>query len=139
MTSDPYIKPLPEPNPTTKPFWDAAREHRLVLQRSRRTGKWVFYPRAVSPVGAGDTIDWVPACGRGTVYSFTVARRPTAPGWANDVPYVIAIIELEEGVRMTGNVVGCDPDTVRIGMPVEVTFADVTPEITLVQWRPARA
>jgi uncharacterized OB-fold protein len=132
-----YAKPLPEPNPVSKPFWDAAKEHRLLLQRSRRTGKWVFYPRAVSPFGAGDALDWTRASGRGTVASFTVARRPTAPQWAGDGDYVIAIIELEEGVHMTGNVVECDPDTVRVGMPVEAVFTDVTPEITLVQWRPA--
>jgi uncharacterized OB-fold protein len=133
----PYLKPLPDPNPVTRPFWDAAREHRLLIQRSRRTGKWVFYPRAVSPFGAGDTLDWAVASGRGTVYSFTVARRPTAPGWGEDEPYVIAIIELAEGPHMTANVVGCDPDIVRVGMPVEVAYADVTPEVTLVQWRPA--
>ncbi len=131
-----YGKPLPEVSPVSKPFWDAAKEHRLVLQRSRRTGKYVFYPRAVSPFGAGDTLEWVTASGRGIVFSFTVARRPTAPQWASDGDYAIAIIELQEGVHMTANVVDCDPDTVRVGTPVEVVFADVTPDVTLVQWRP---
>jgi uncharacterized OB-fold protein len=137
--TEPYTKPLPDPNPVTAPFWEAARDHRLILQRSRKTGRYVFYPRAVSPFGAGDTLEWVPASGRGTVYSFTVARRPTAPQWSADTPYVIAVIELEEGVRMTANLVDCDPGAVRVGMPVEVTFADVTPGVTLVQWRPAGA
>jgi uncharacterized OB-fold protein len=133
-----YNRPLPEPNPVTQPFWDAAKEHRLLIQRSRRTGKWVFYPRAVSPFGIEDTLDWATASGRGKVHSFTVARRPTAPGWNDAGPYVIAVIELDEGVHMTGNVVECDPDTVRVGMTVEAVYADVTPELTLVQWRPAR-
>lgn len=134
-----YAKPLPEGNGTTEPFWTAAREHRLLLQRSQTTGRYVFYPRAVSPFGAGDTLEWVEASGRGTVYSYTVARRATAPQWEGEGPYVIAIVALEEGVHMTANIIGCDPETVRIGLPVEVAFVDVTPEVTLVQWRPAPA
>jgi uncharacterized OB-fold protein len=131
-----YQKPLPDPNPVTHPFWEAAKQHRLVLQRSRKTGKHVFYPRAVSPFGADDELEWVDASGRGTVYSYTVARRPTAPQWSDEGDYVIAIVELEEGVHMTANITGCAPDEVRVGMPVEVSFEDVTPEMTLVQWRP---
>ena len=131
-----YAKPLPEPNAVSRPYWDAAKEHRLVLQRSRKTGRYVFYPRAVSPFGADDTLDWVDASGRGTVYSYTVARRATAPQWNGDEPYVIAIVALEEGVHMTANIIDCDPESVRIGLPVEVAFVDVTPDVTLVQWRP---
>ena len=132
----PYTKPLPEPTEVSRPFWDAAREHRLVIQRSTKTGQHVFYPRAVSPFGPDDELEWVEASGRGTVYSYTVARRPTGPQWAADVPYVIAIVELEEGVHLTANIVDCDPDSVRVGLPVEVTFHDVTPEVTLPQFRP---
>lgn len=134
-----YRKPLPEPTPVSRPFWDAAREGRLLIQRSRRTGRAVFYPRAVSPFGPDDELEWFEASGRGTVYSYTVARRPTAPAWAEDGPYVIAIVELEEGAHMTSNIVECDPDRVRIGMPVEAVFEAVTPEFTLVKFRPAAA
>lgn len=132
-----YMKPLPTPTTTTQPFWDAAREHRLLVQRSRNTGRRVFYPRIVSPFGPDDELDWVEASGRGTVYSFTVARRATAPQWAGDVPYVIAIVELEEGGHMTTNIVECDVESVRIGMPVAAVFEDVTPEVTLVKFKPA--
>lgn len=134
-----YLKPVPEVNAVSAPYWAAAKEHRLVLQRSRKTGQFVFYPRAVSPLGADDELEWVEACGRGTVYSYTVARRATAPQWQGEEPYVIAIVALEEGVHMTANIIDCDPEAVRIGLPVEVTFVDVTPEVTLVQWRPAKA
>jgi uncharacterized OB-fold protein len=136
-TVTPYTKPLPEPTEVSRPFWDAAREHRLLIQRSKNTGKYVFYPRAVSPFGRDDELEWVEAAGRGLVYSYTVARRPTGPQWAGDVPYVIAIIELDEGVHMTANIVDCDVDAVRVGMPVEVTYQEVTPEVTLPQFRPA--
>ncbi|MFN0148248.1 MAG: Zn-ribbon domain-containing OB-fold protein [Dehalococcoidia bacterium] len=135
--ASPYSKPLPEPNEVTRPFWEAARQHRLCLQRSKTTGKYVFYPRIRSPFGAGDELEWVDVSGRGTVYSFTVARRPTAAQWAPDVPYAIAIVELDEGPHMTANIVGCDAGTVKIGMRVVADFADVTPEVTLVQFRPA--
>ncbi|MGH2632228.1 MAG: Zn-ribbon domain-containing OB-fold protein [Tepidiformaceae bacterium] len=136
-TIRPYSKPLPEPNAVSQPLWDAAREHRLVLQRSKKTGRYVYYPRAVSPFGANDDLTWAPVSGRGTVYSYTVARRPTAPQWAEDGPYVIAIVRLEEGPHLTTNIVGCDPDAVRIGMQVVADFADVTAEVTLVHFRPA--
>ncbi len=132
-----YLKPLPEPTPATKPFWDAAREHRLLLQRSKQTGQFLYYPREVSPFGPQDELEWAEVSGRGSVYSFTVARRPTAPQWADDVPYVIAIVELEEGPHLTANIVGCPPGAVFIGQPVVASFEDVTPEVTLVQFRPA--
>lgn len=135
----PYTKPLPEITNISRPFWDAAREHRLLIQRSKKTGKAVFYLRATSPYGPKDELEWVEASGKGTVYSYTVARRPTAPQWAGDVPYVLAIVELEEGARMTTNIVNCDPDTVRVGMAVRVVFDDVTREVTLVKFEPVAA
>lgn len=136
-TQAPYLKPLPDPTPATKPYWDAAREHRLLIQRSKKTGAYVFYPRVVSPFGADDELEWVEVSGRGTVYTYTVAHRPTGPQWANEGSYVIAIIALEEGPHMTANVVECEPGDVHIGMPVMATYQDVTPEVTLVQFRPA--
>lgn len=132
-----YTKPLPDPTPATQPFWDALRDHRLVLQRSKKTGKAIYYPRSISPHGPKDTLEWVECSGRGTVYSFTVARRPTAPQWANDGDYVIAIVEIEEGARITANILNCPPESVRIGMPVRAVFQDVTPEVTLLQFEPA--
>ena len=107
------------------------------MRARRNTGRRVFYPRIVSPFGPGDELDWVEASGRGTVYSFTVARRPTAPQWAGEGAYIIAIVELEEGGHMTTNIVECDVESVRIGMPVSAVFEDVTPEVTLVKFKPA--
>jgi uncharacterized OB-fold protein len=82
-------------------------------------------------------LEWVVACGRGTVYSYTVARRPTHPAFAERVPYVIAIVELDEGPRVTTNVVDCDPDAVRIGLPVELTFEAPVDGIALPLFRPS--
>ncbi len=132
----PYTKPLPEPTAASRPFWEAAREHRLLIQRSRKTREAVFYPRLVSPFGPDDELEWFEASGRGTVYSYTVAHRPTAPQWAGDTPYAIAIVELDEGARMTTNIVGCEPADIQIGMRVVAEYDDVTPDVTLVKFRP---
>jgi uncharacterized protein len=132
-----YAKPLPDPTPVSQPFWDAAKQHKLMLQRSKKTGRYIYYPRAVSPYGPNDELTWQELTGRGTVYSYTIARRPTAPQWANEPPYVIAIVALAEGPHLTANILGCNPEDVRIGMPVQASFEDVTPEVTLIQFRPA--
>ena len=128
---------LPQPSPVSQPFWEAARRHELVLQRCSGCEAHVFYPRYNCPHCGSRDLEWVKTSGRGTVYSYTVARRPTHQAFADRVPYVIAIVELEEGPRLTTNIVGCEPEAVRIGMPVAVTFEDVSDEISLVMFRPA--
>lgn len=139
MTQDAptYDRPLPEPTEVTQPFWDGLKAHKLVLQHSKKGKCAVYYPRSVSPYGPKDELTWRECSGRGTVYSFTVARRPTAPQWADAGDYVIAIVEIEEGARITANIVNCEPDVVRIGMPVRAVYQDVTPEVTLLQFEPA--
>lgn len=139
MTQDApaYDRPLPEPTEVTQPFWDGLKAHKLVLQHSKKGKCAVYYPRSVSPYGPKDELTWRECSGRGTVYSFTVARRPTAPQWANAGDYVIAIIEIDEGARITANIVNCEPHVVRIGMPVRAVYQDVTPEVTLLQFEPA--
>jgi uncharacterized OB-fold protein len=81
--------------------------------------------------------EWVKLSGKGEVYSFIIVHRRYHPAFAADIPYVVAIIEVEEGLRMLSNVIGCKPDAVRIGMPVEVSFEDVSPEFALPKFKPA--
>lgn len=126
-----YEKPLPVIDPGTEPFWTAARDHRLSIPRCRSCGHHHFYPRELCPHCHSDDIEWCDAGGRGTVYSYTIARRPAGPAFAPDVPYVIALITLDEDVRMLTNIVTDDVETVRIGSRVEVRFDDVTPAVTL--------
>ncbi len=121
--NEPRQKMFLEPPEESQAFFDAAREHRLLIQRCTACGKHQFYPRKIC-VACGDPgVEWVQASGRGTVHTFTVVHRGI-PGWVEGGPYVAAIIDLEEGVRMTSNVVDCTPAHVRIGQPVEVTFVD---------------
>lgn len=128
---------LPRPGTLTEPFWKAARRGELRVQRCSSCARHVFYPRLNCPHCGSAELQWVTASGRGTVFTFTVARRPTHPAFADRVPYVIGIVELEEGPRMTTNIVQCDPDSVYIGMPVKVVFEDADEKIALVYFRPA--
>ncbi|HYB91661.1 MAG TPA: Zn-ribbon domain-containing OB-fold protein [Candidatus Binataceae bacterium] len=130
-----YLKPLPNPTPTSRPFWEAARRHELSLQRCAACGKFIYYPRDRCPYCFSDRLEWKNLSGRGKVYSYTVVRRASSFAFA-DTPYVLAIVELEEGPRMTSDIVA-PPENVRVEMPVEVYFDDVTPEHTLVKFKPA--
>jgi len=131
-----YGGPLPRMSSVSQPFWDGARRHRLVLQKSRATGTFLFYPRIVSPVSPNDTLDWVEVSGHGTVVGMTIVRTANDPYLAGQTPYVIAVVELDEGVRMTTNIVGCDLESVHVGMKVVASYDDVTPDVTLVKFRP---
>ncbi|MCZ6558602.1 MAG: Zn-ribbon domain-containing OB-fold protein [SAR324 cluster bacterium] len=126
-----YDKPLPVIDAETRPFWDAAKAHKFVLQHCGDCGKYVHYPRAICPHCNGRNMDWRDASGEGEIYSFTVARRPAGPAFKEDVPYVIVLVDLKEGPRMLSNLVTDDVDGVRIGQRVKVMFDEVTDEITL--------
>jgi len=133
----PYKKPLPRIDEESRGYFEALTRHELYVQRCRSCGTKRFYPRAVCPVCLSDATEWLRASGRGTVYSFTVTHQNQAPGFRDELPYVLAIVELAEGLRLMTNIVGCPPDAVHIGMPVEVVFEDVTPEVTLPKFKPA--
>ena len=130
-----YTKPLPKPSTTSRPFWEAARRHELTLQRCGACGKFIYYPRPRCPHCFSDRLSWERCSGKGKVYSYTVVRRASSRAFA-DAPYILAIVELAEGPRMTTNVVVA-PEQVRVDMPVTVFFDDVTPEHTLVKFKPA--
>jgi uncharacterized OB-fold protein len=134
-----YKKPLPRLDEETRGWWEGLARHELWFQRCRGCGTQRFYARAVCTVCLSSAVEWVRASGRGTVYSFTVTHQNQAPGFREELPYVLAIVELDEGLRMMTNVVGCAPDAVRIGMPVEVVYEDVAPETTLAKFRPPPA
>ncbi len=128
-------KPLPTIDPDSAPFWNAAREGRLDVPQCGGCGRAYFPPRLLCPHCHEEIGGWLTCEGRGTIYSFTVARRPAHPGFEDEVPYVVALIELDEGVRMMSNVVTDDPDSVRIGDSVEVFFERASEEITMPKFR----
>lgn len=128
-------RPLPRPTELSRPHWDGCREGVLRFQRCADCGAAVFIPQPVCPGCFGDTLAWVASSGRGTLYSYSVVHRPPSPAFR--VPYVVAIVALEEGWHMLTNLVDCDPADAAIGMPVEVVFRPASEEITLPCFRPA--
>jgi len=129
-------KPVPIVNEWARPFWEAARENKLKIQQCRDCGKHVFYPRISCPECFSENVDWVECSGRGTVYSFTVVENNPPSAFIQDLPYVVAVIRLEEGVQMLSNIVQWEPGTLRCDMPVHVTFEKLTDEFTLPKFKP---
>jgi uncharacterized OB-fold protein len=116
--------PLPVANPDSAPYWEGARADRLLIRRCRGCGALHFMPRHLCPHCWSDDLEWVEASGRGTVHSFTVIRRAPMESFVERVPYVVALVDLEEGPRMMSNIVGDDALETRIGDSVRVCFED---------------
>lgn len=130
-----YDKPVPAIDPDSQPYWDGAKEGRLMIQRCKATGQAFLYSRQLVPGVVDDQVEWIEASGRGTIYSYTVARRPAGQLFDDDVPYVVVSVELEEGARVMSNLVTDEPDSVAIGQPVEVVFDQVSDELTIPKFR----
>ena len=133
-----HRKPLPRPlhTETSKPFWEGTKRHELMLPRCRKCGSMFFYPREVCPVCLSPDIEWQRVSGRGRLHSYTVIHQPANRAFNQDVPYIYAMVQLDEGPRIISNLVECPIEQARIDMPVEATFDDVTPEWTLVKFKP---
>lgn len=132
-------KPLPEPTPETQEFWDGTRAGELRLQRCNDCKHVYFPPRPFCEKCASRSVAWFKASGRGKLHSYVINHRP-AFGFENDAPYAIAVVMLDEGVKMMTNLVEVaqTPEALQLDMPLEVTFDAVTEKITLPKWRPAK-
>ncbi|MXX79941.1 MAG: acyl dehydratase [Chloroflexi bacterium] len=131
-------RPLPTPIPRSQPFWDGLRERKVRIQYSPSSDQWVFYPRSLAPLTLADDLEWRDISGEGTLYTYTIARRPTAPDFAGEEPQIIAVIELDEGPRLTSTLVNVDEGQIVVGMRVKPVF-EVLPgtETTLLRYEPA--
>ncbi|HKD67642.1 MAG TPA: Zn-ribbon domain-containing OB-fold protein [Candidatus Binataceae bacterium] len=118
-----------------KPFFDAARGHKLAVQKCDKCGQLRFPPAPLCLACDSDQASWVTVSGRGQVFSFTIMHRAYHPAFK--APYTLAVIELNEGVKITSNVIGIEPSKVKCGMPVEVVFDKLNEEVTLPKFRPA--
>ncbi len=132
-------RPIPEPTPDTAEFWAGARRGELRIQRCSACGKAYFYPRPFCPFCSSKEVAWFTATGRGKLYSYVINYRP-AYGFQDYAPYVIAVVELEEGPRMMSNIVDCPqtPEALELDMKLEVAFEKLDDKITLPQFRPAK-
>ncbi len=134
--SESYDGPLPEPTLESRPYWEALKENRLLLQRCSECGVIRHYPRPMCSHCHSMTSEWIEASGRGQVHSWTVTHHPFHPAFKESVPYVLVTVDLDESVRMQSQLRGAQPDDLRIGLPVEVFFEAVTDEVTLPFFRP---
>ena len=123
-------RPRPLPDALRQPYWDAAAEGRLLVQRCVACERHQWYPRAHCVVcGAADPA-WVEAKGTGRLHTFAVLEKTPNPEFQGELPYVLAIVELDEGVRVSANVVGVDHHALACDMPLQVTFVDGLPCFT---------
>ncbi|MBI3301858.1 MAG: OB-fold domain-containing protein [Deltaproteobacteria bacterium] len=131
-------KPLPAVDDLSRPFWEAARQHRLVVQRCRECGYFNHPPRPACDACQSQQLHFEPVSGRGTIYSFTVMHQPNIAGFEDQIPYLNLLVELEEQplLFMVSNLPASAEEKMRIGGRVEVFFEDVDAETTLPQFRP---
>jgi uncharacterized OB-fold protein len=132
-------KPLPEITPINQPFWDGAKSGKLMMQKCRDCGSWIFCPRPICVECNSDKLEWVQVSGRGKVFSFTVIREVVGNalrGFGPEIPYVTAWIDLDDGPRFCSNIIGCPINNVKIGMEVQVVFEDTGEGIVLPKFGP---
>ena len=128
---------LPNPDHETQPFWDACKDGRLLLRHCNACGRDHYYPRPFCPKCWSEDVTWKEASGDGTLYTYSIVRVNDLPPFNERVPYVAAIVELDEGPRMMTNVEGVDFDDLEIGMPLRVAFRVISEDVTIPVFRPS--
>ena len=109
-------KPVPETQPWSERFWAGTREGKLLIQVCKECKSRIFYPRKHCPECWSGSLDWMQASGKATVFTFSTAYAMVEPKFMDELPYTIAYVDLEEGVRMMTRIVGCAPEEVPGGM-----------------------
>lgn len=132
----PPARPLPVAQPESDRYWEGTRSGELWLQRDTETGSCQFYPRALNTISPGAPMEWVRASGNGTLFTFAIVHAPPHPAFVDDVPYITAIVELEEGPKVPARIVGVDPEpeNLEIGMALNAVYTEVSEEYTLLEF-----
>ena len=140
MAEEIYRKPVPVATPESDFFWDKTRKHELWIQKCVDCDTAFFYPRMICPDCLEDKIEWFKTSGKGFLYTYMINHRPP-PGFEDEAPYAIAIVQLDEGPRMMTNIVGIEntPENLVLDMPLEVVFQDIVDDMSLPKWRPAQS
>ena len=135
-------RPVPQPiTPEAKPYWDGLKEGKLMIPKCGDCGRAFFYPRVVCPHCSSRAIGWLQASGKGKLHAFGIAHQSFNRAFKVPAPFVLAMIELDEGPRMLSNLVNVkpDPSAVKCDMPVEIVYSKLTDDVTLPLFQPARA
>jgi uncharacterized OB-fold protein len=132
-----YNKPIPVPSAESQAYWDGLRDRKLLMPRCDACGKYWFPPSLLCPHCNATKWTWTSTSGRGRIFSYVVYHRVYHPGFADEVPYAVAVVELDEGPRMVSNVIGIAPDKLACDLRVEVVYQPITDTITLPKFKPA--
>lgn len=127
---------LPIIDAESEPFWAATKDRQFLIRHCTACGRNHFYPRHYCPYCWSEACEWQAASGKGRIYSYTVIHHNDVPPFKDMLPYIVVLIDLDEGVRVTANLVECTPDVVHVGLPVEVIYEHINDDITLPQFRP---
>ena len=130
---------LPTPDASTQPWWDAARDGRLLIKRCAACKRAHFYPRPFCPFCWSDRVEWEEASGQATLYTWSVVFQNDLPPFPERVPYVAAVVDLAEGPRMMTNVVDCPPEELRVGVSLDAVFEPIADDVVLPRFRPSAA
>jgi len=133
-----YKKPLPSMSVWSAPFWEGCKREELLIQKCRDCGTFIFYPKMYCTNCLSSNLEWIKSRGKGKIYTHMTVYGFQPTEFSEDVPYVVAVIQLDEGVRMMSNIVNCKEEEVFCNMPVEVVFEKVTKEFTLPKFQPVR-
>ena len=129
---------LPVIDAESAPFWAGTRRRKLLFRQCNSCGRNHFYPRAACPHCWSEQCEWRAAAGTGRIFSYTVIHHNDSLPFREMLPYIVVLVDLDEGVRVTANLVECTPEVVHVGMAVQVIYEDITAEVTLPQFRPLR-
>jgi len=133
-----WNKPLPQPTPISAPYWDGLKAHEVRLQQCAH-GHWLFFPRTHCPTCGTRQLTWQTVSGEGTLYSFTVARVPTLPEFTDEMPQLLAVVALDQGVHINTTLVGVEPGDIRIGQRLRPVFDERPGSATLLRYTPVES
>jgi uncharacterized protein len=133
-----YNKPLPVTQPWSEEFWKGTKQHKFLIQHCHDCGQNIFYPRKFCPNCWSGNLGWIESKGKGNLFSYTTVLAGVEPVFSGDVPYVLALVDMDEGIRVMSRIVECKPDELKCDMEVEVVYADITDKLSLFYFRPAK-
>lgn len=131
-----YLKPLPQIDDFNKPYWEAAKAGRLVVQKCLSCGEYRFPQARYCHACLSENSEWRDVSGRGTIWSYCIFHRAYFKGFEGELPYNVILVRLDEGPKMYSNLLGLPNEQIRIGMAVEACYVTVTDNVSLVKFRP---